>query len=310
MVRVEEGSGDLNEWHWVVFLSVLVVVILWIGASIMTMFQQEVKSFRKVNFTRLMGFNFIWMSLSLIFSIVTLPAFIFGGWKKVQKTAQFFSNLTAKCMCFATVGEVVVRGKENLPSEDTPCVVIANHQSCADIGMAYFTEIDFRWVAKWTAFCLPGVGLIMLLNGHVPLLRRTKRGKFSSKSHMLSACRKVLQDGKSVWIFPQGTRDRYNLLDFKHGAFTLAIDEKVPIVPVTIDLPSDLWFNSTAAPMMTIHSPIYPDDPVFKEKDVLMKKCFHIIIGSLSYGPELLKLKEKREEQALGSSRQDGKKQE
>ncbi len=308
MVRVEEESGDLNAWLWNVFLSVLVFMFIWIVVAFITMFKQETKSFRRVNVTRLLIFTSSWMVLSFIFSFVSLSSFIFGGWKKVQKSAHYFSGVTAKVMCFLTIGEIVIRGKENLPSEDTPCILIANHQSCIDVAAVYLVGLNFRWVAKLSSFCIPGVGFLMFLSGHVPLLRRTKRGNLSSKSHMLKVCHNLLKDGNSVSMFPQGTRDRHNLLDFKHGAFTLAIGEKVPIVPMSIDLPSDLWFNSETPPMMTIHPPIYPDDPAFKEKDALKKKCFRIVIGALSYGPEMLKAKEKYEKEQKLGSRQDEKK--
>ncbi len=273
------------------------------------MYKQEQRSFRRVHFVRLLIFSYCWMIFSFIFSIVSLASFVFGGWKRVKYSAHYLSGTCAKLMSHLAFRNAEVRGKENLLSWDTPCVIIANHQSCADIAMAYQIDMDFRWVTKWSAFCIPGVGAIMLLCGQVPLLRRTKRSNITSRSHMLKACNNLLKQGKSVWIFPQGTRDRYKLLDFKHGAFTLAIDANVPIIPISFDLPGDLWFNSQTPPTITIHPPIYPDDPVFKERDVLMKKCFNIIANSLSYGPEMLKVKEKREkEQQKLSSRQDIKK--
>ncbi len=213
----------------------------------------------------------------------------------VQKCAYYFSAATARLMATLTFKKPVIKGKENILSPDTPCVFVANHQSCIDIALAYQTNVDFRWVSKWNAYCIPGVGGIMLLCGHVPLLRRTKRGTGSSKSHMLKACHDILKQGKSVWIFPQGTRDRYKLLDFKHGAFTLAAEARVPIIPISIDLPLDAWFDSPMAPVFIIHPPIYPDDPTFKEKDALTKKCFNTIVNGLHYGPEQRKLKEMSE---------------
>ncbi len=309
MVRVEEGSSTFNTWIWNVFLTILVFTFVWSLAGFITMYKQEQRSFRRVHFVKLLIFSYFWMIFSFIFSIISLASFIFGGWKTVQNSAQYLSRTCAKLMSDVTFRKAVIRGKENLLSRDTPCVIIANHQSCADIALAYQIDMNFRWVTKWSAFCIPGVGGIMLLCGQVPLLRRTKRGNISSRGHMLKACNKLLKQGRSVWIFPQGTRDRYNLLDFKHGAFTLAIDANVPVIPISIDLPGDLWFNSQARTTLTVHPPIYPDDPVFKERDALMKKCFNIIVNSLSYGPEMLKVKEKREkEQQKLSSRQDLKK--
>jgi 1-acyl-sn-glycerol-3-phosphate acyltransferase len=53
--------------------------------------------------------------------------------------------------------------------------------------------------------------------------------------------RQCLDRGWSVVIFPQGTRRRHKILDFKHGGVTLAQEANVPLVPVTIELPEDLY---------------------------------------------------------------------
>lgn len=66
------------------------------------------------------------------------------------------------------------------------------------------------------------------------------------------------------------------------------MDAEVPIVPVTLDLPENLWFGARAPSIITVHDPILPGDPLYKDKDLLRKHCFDVVIGGLSYGPAML----------------------
>jgi 1-acyl-sn-glycerol-3-phosphate acyltransferase len=111
-------------------------------------------------------------------------------------------------------------------------VVVANHESNADPFLLSFLPWDMRWIAKEEMFRVPVVGTIMRLSGDIPL----KRGDRGSVEEMMSECRRTLEGGLSVMIFPEGTRSRDgDLLPFKDGAFALAIEAQVPILPVAIE---------------------------------------------------------------------------
>jgi 1-acyl-sn-glycerol-3-phosphate acyltransferase len=110
-------------------------------------------------------------------------------------------------------------------------VVISNHESNADPFLLSWLPWDMRWISKEELFTLPLVGTLMRLGGDIAL----RRGDPDSVRHMMAECRATLDQGLSVMIFPEGTRSRDGELGaFKDGAFRLAIEAGVPILPVAI----------------------------------------------------------------------------
>ena len=107
-----------------------------------------------------------------------------------------------------------------------------NHQSQVDILVLFTLFRHFKWVAKSEAFQIPFIGWNMSLNRYIKL----RRGDSGSAAAMLRVCRDNLSAGSSVAIFPEGTRSRDGRLrPFKHGAFSLAVDAGVPVVPIVVD---------------------------------------------------------------------------
>lgn len=129
-------------------------------------------------------------------------------------------------------------------------VVVANHESTADPFLLSSLPWDMRWVAKEELFRTPVSGWMMKLCGDIPI----RRGTASSVREMMAECRRTLDAGLSVMMFPEGTRSRDGeLLPFKDGAFQLAIDAQVPVLPIVIDGTRDcrpkgsLWFGRARA---------------------------------------------------------------
>lgn len=152
-----------------------------------------------------------------------------------------------------------VEGRELLPSG--PCVLVANHQSSADILAAMGLFHPYKFVAKSSLFSIPIVGWMMSLLGYIPV----KRGSTRSMGHMLQQCRRWLRRGMPVLIFPEGTYSQEGLLRFKRGAFQLALEEHVPVVPVVIEgttqlLEGDgLWMNPRASIRVRVLPPLPPE---------------------------------------------------
>jgi 1-acyl-sn-glycerol-3-phosphate acyltransferase len=129
-------------------------------------------------------------------------------------------------------------------------VVIANHESTADPFLLSHLPWDMRWVAKEEIFKLPLIGWLMRLGGDIPL----RRGKRDSVKQMLEECRRTLQNGLPVMFFPEGSRSKDGALGpFKDGAFQLAIETQVPVLPVAIAgtrqcrPKGSLWFGEACA---------------------------------------------------------------
>ncbi|MBX5482678.1 MAG: 1-acyl-sn-glycerol-3-phosphate acyltransferase [Myxococcaceae bacterium] len=122
-----------------------------------------------------------------------------------------------------------VRGRERLPPG--PAVLVANHQSMADVVAAMGLFHPYKFVSKASLFSVPVVGWLMRMAKYV----RLERGSPGSTRRMMEACRNWLRRGMPVLIFPEGTYSGgRGLLDFKRGAFALAMEEHVPVVPVVL----------------------------------------------------------------------------
>ncbi|EIK95565.1 1-acyl-sn-glycerol-3-phosphate acyltransferase [Pseudomonas sp. M47T1] len=112
------------------------------------------------------------------------------------------------------------------------CVIIANHQSNYDL-FVLGTVVPRRTVCigkkslKWVPF----FGQLFWLGGNVLI----NRDNAYQARRALQTTTRTLQRDTSIWVFPEGTRNQgSDLLPFKKGAFQMAIDAGVPIVPLCV----------------------------------------------------------------------------
>ncbi len=124
-----------------------------------------------------------------------------------------------------------IEGERPADIDTRAYVVVANHESQADPFLLSFLPWDMRWVAKEELFKQPLTGWAMRFGGDIPI----RRGEGESVRTMMAECKRALAAGISVMMFPEGTRSRDgSLLPFRDGAFTLAIEAGVPILPVAL----------------------------------------------------------------------------
>jgi 1-acyl-sn-glycerol-3-phosphate acyltransferase len=124
-----------------------------------------------------------------------------------------------------------VEGEPPADIGSRPYVVVSNHESNADPFLLSWLPWDMRWIAKQELFQLPLIGPLMRLGGDIAL----RRGDAESVRETMAECRRTLDHGLSVMFFPEGTRSRDGLLQpFKDGAFLLAIESRVPVLPIAI----------------------------------------------------------------------------
>jgi 1-acyl-sn-glycerol-3-phosphate acyltransferase len=117
------------------------------------------------------------------------------------------------------------------PDPRRPYVVVSNHESFADILLISHLPWEMKWLSKAELFRIPVMGWMMWLVGDIPVWR----GFGPSAVEALARCRQVLRDRVSVMIFPEGTRSKTaELLPFKDGAFRLAIEAGVPVLPLAV----------------------------------------------------------------------------
>ncbi|PKL40009.1 MAG: 1-acyl-sn-glycerol-3-phosphate acyltransferase [Spirochaetae bacterium HGW-Spirochaetae-1] len=121
-------------------------------------------------------------------------------------------------------------GRENI-RRNACYMVVCNHQSQLDILVAFRLYFHYKFVSKAEIFRVPLIGWNMVLNRYI----RLNRGDKSSVEKMMQDCERTLDEGSSVFFFPEGTRSKDGKIkDFKTGAFILAKKKKVPILPIVV----------------------------------------------------------------------------
>src|SRR4051812_21046607 len=139
-----------------------------------------------------------------------------------------------------------------------PYVVVSNHESFADILLISYLPWEMKWLSKAELFRIPVMGWLMWLAGDIPV----KRGFGPSAVEAMERCRQVLARRVSVMIFPEGTRSKTReLLPFKDGAFRLAIEAGVPILPLAVSgtstaLPKHGWRFGRSAAEVRVLEPV------------------------------------------------------
>lgn len=154
------------------------------------------------------------------------------------------------CVRMSPIWKFRVEGSAPADIKRAPYVVVANHESSADPFLLSSLPFDMRWVAKVSLFKIPVIGWLLRAGGDIKLLR----GDGASVRAMLAEARATLDSGLPVMIFPEGTRSPDGSLQrFKDGAFHLAIEAGVPILPLAIEgtracrPKGSLWFGVARA---------------------------------------------------------------
>lgn len=154
--------------------------------------------------------------------------------------------------------KVDVYGREHIDPKQS-YVIVANHLSHYDIWVLYgWLNMDIRWVMKQELRHVPVVGICCATLGHVFINRTNRESALAS----LNAAKKRISGGTSIIFFPEGTRSRDgHLREFKKGAFRMAQDLELPILPITLRgtrqiLPPDTANVRPGRAQMVIQPPI------------------------------------------------------
>lgn len=197
----------------------------------------------------------IFLILTIITAIATLILYpLYANCRIPNKPAEWWSRLT----CYLFFVQVQLTGSEKInPSQSY--IFVSNHQSVFDIFALYgWMPNVFKWVMKIELKKIPLVGSACEIAGHV----------FIDRSNPLAAQESIKQaenklvDGISLVVFPEGTRTHNGKISkFKKGAFRIAQDLQLPIVPITIKgsferFPRGAFLVKPGKIELTIHNPI------------------------------------------------------
>ena len=155
-----------------------------------------------------------------------------------------------------------------------PYVVVCNHQSNADIPVISTLPWDMKWVAKSSLFRLPVVGWLLRLADDIPV----DRGDARSRAAVVLRAAETLAARCSVMFMPEGTRSKDGRVRrFQDGAFRLAIEAGVPVLPLALDgtadaLPKHGWRFGSADVRLHVFDPVpttglgVDDAPALRER--------------------------------------------
>lgn len=212
-------------------------------------------------------FRFLYkIYFAIIFAVSMLlffPFFVIAfQFKNGVRTGFVLKKMWSKFLEILLFVPLSVKGRSNFP-KGQPYVIVANHASYLDIVLMYGVVPEFflflgkAEILKWP--------IINYVFGKMDI--PVERGSITQAAKALELCRKEIDKGHSIAIFPEGGWDSKRapkLQRFKNGAFKLAIEKQVPIVPVTFldnyylfSDQSDLFFNGRPGISRTIvHEPI------------------------------------------------------
>lgn len=199
-------------------------------------------------------------------------------------TGRLFRMLGAAMTRVNPLWRVTVEGA--MPADPRrPYVVVANHQSLADIPVISRLPWEMKWVAKAELFGLPVAGWMMRLAGDIPV----DRGDAGSRAAVVRRASHYLGHRCSVIFMPEGTRSRDGRVrPFQAGAFRLAIEAGVPVLPLAVDgtrdaLPKHGWkFGSAIHARVKVLEPVPTEGLAASDAAALAERVRQRIVAQLA----------------------------
>ncbi|MFC1853686.1 lysophospholipid acyltransferase family protein [candidate division CSSED10-310 bacterium] len=228
----------------------------------------------------------IWIYLWAILLTVAvfLPIIVVSILGSTGNAAFTISKLWAWVMLKVTAVRPVIRGQEKIKRGQS-YVIIANHQSLFDILALVMTlGIQFRWIIKRELLNIPLFGHALFASRNIFIDRSNREKAIASMQKGV----RHLPPGASIMCFAEGTRSSDGVVqDFKKGGFALAIEQKFPILPVTVNggnsiLPKGQSVFQPGPMEVIVSDPLDTTSYDLETIDELMAETRAIIISNLA----------------------------
>ncbi len=180
----------------------------------------------------------IWFPLFLVTTILTAVITIVMCAVFDDRIWGFYpAKWWSRISCWTAFCGVKFVGREHIKPNQS-YIFVCNHQSFFDVFAIYgWLNISFKWIMKKELEKVPFIGPACKSAGHIFIAR----GQNKSALQSIEDAKKKLQNGLSVVIFPEGSRTPDgNVSAFKRGAFQIASDLSLPIIPVSISGPFEI----------------------------------------------------------------------
>ena len=228
---------------------------------------------------------FIALPIIFVATVLTSLITILGGFINAHVFGYYPGRIWSKVVLRVLLLPIHVEGREHLHPRQS-YVFVANHQGPVDIFLIYgYLGRNFKWMMKKALRKMPLVGVACEKARHIFV---DKSGPKAIKE-TIDKARATLQNGTSLVVFPEGSRTFTGHMGlFRKGAFQLADDLQLPVVPVTIDgsfdvLPRMAGFNFVHwHPLrLVIHEPIPPVGEGKEDIKHTMEEAYRVIMNSL-----------------------------
>lgn len=190
----------------------------------------------------------------------------------------------SKIVCRTALCKIKVKKSDKLDPAQS-YVFVANHQGAFDIFLTYgYLDQNIKWVQKYELRKLPFVGKASEIAGHVFVDNSNVRAMIQT----IDKAEQELEPGVSIVIFPEGARALNGKMSrFKKGAYVIATQMQLPIVPITLNGPYDVLKRGSKMMHFGNKMEIVVHDPIptkgLGEEDIpqLMEKSHQIISSGL-----------------------------
>jgi 1-acyl-sn-glycerol-3-phosphate acyltransferase len=208
--------------------------------------------------------------ITILTAIIVAAGCILGGEKFF---AYYPGMLWARIACILTLCPVKVKGRENIKKGQS-YVFVSNHQGAYDIFLIYgYLGVPIKWMMKKGLAKIPLVGFACRMAGFTFVDNSSAR---SAQKSVQDAERR-LKRGHSLIVFPEGSRSlNGHLKRFKRGAYQIAVDQQLSIIPITLNGPYKVMpaGSRNVRPHrmeMIIHAPVLPHKKELDDKEKLQK---------------------------------------
>ncbi len=169
------------------------------------------------------------IAIVLYIIVVALPFLLYALITRDDERLYRMGVVGVRLVLWAGGVRIETEGRQNMDPKRT-AVFMANHVSNADPLVLVACLPRVAALAKHSVFRIPVVGQAMRLAGFIPVVRGTKQAAVSVEAGV-----RALQAGRSLMVFPEGTRSFTDeMLPFRRGVFLMSLRAGVSIVPVTI----------------------------------------------------------------------------
>ncbi|MBN1613672.1 MAG: 1-acyl-sn-glycerol-3-phosphate acyltransferase [Deltaproteobacteria bacterium] len=222
------------------------------------------------------------LATAVLFLPMTIAAFL----GSTGNAAFNVSKVWAHVMLIVTGVRTEIRGREKIEAGRS-YIIISNHQSLFDIpALVTRLGIQFRWVIKKELLKVPLFGYALWASKNI-FIDRSDRGQAVES---IREGLKRLPPGVSVMVFAEGTRSPDGAIrPFKKGGFVIAIDNGLPILPVTVNgsrrvLPKGSMAYSSGSIEVVVGDPIDTGDQGREGLEIVMQRTRDAIIANFNPG--------------------------